>query len=237
MESREVKKLKRALVVMATLAGMAALVPAQAAEAAPRATVGGGSGIVLNGNARCTMTTVGHDRTGQLVGLTAGHCGPLGAPVTSERTPKAGVIGRVMAASPRMDVAVINLDQARVRPVRQVGKARIYKVGSYPRPHSNVCKQGRSTGFTCGPTLLFQGDATLNYVCSNHGDSGGPIISRGRVVGMLNGALRVAGPGTPSIACTNRNVPLHSPMIATKMTDILKTLNRVDTPGNGFRPI
>ena len=231
------KMIKRVLVAVAAVAATVALVPSGPAEAAPRATVGGGSGIIVAGNALCTMTAVGHDRTGRLVGLTAAHCGGIGNTVQAERNRKAGVIGSIVTRSSSLDVAVIALNSSRVKAVRQVGKARISRIGSYPKPFSNVCKAGRTTGFTCGPTLVHDGNAALNYVCADHGDSGGPIIVGGRLVGMLNGALRVAGAGTPSIPCVDPAFPVYSPMIATKMTDILGPLNKTSRVGSGFRLI
>lgn len=228
---------KRALVAVAAVATSVALLPSAPADAATRATVGGGSGIVVAGNALCTMTAVGHDRGGRLVGLTAAHCGGIGNTIRAERNIKAGVIGTIVTRSESLDVAVIALNSSRVKAVRQVGKARISRVGTYPKPFSNVCKAGRTTGFTCGPTLVQDGDVALNYVCADHGDSGGPIIVAGRLVGMLNGAMRIAGAGTPSIPCVDPAFPFYSPMIATKMTDILRPLNRTSKIGAGFRPI
>ena len=231
------KFFKRALVALAAVATTTALLPSAPAEAAPRATVGGGTGIVVGGNALCTMTAVGHDRAGRLVGLTAAHCGGLGNTVRAERNPGAGVIGTIVTRSPSLDVAVIALNSSRVHPVSRVGKARITGLGTYPQPFSTVCKSGRTTGFTCGPTLIIDHETAVNYVCADHGDSGGPIIVNGRLVGMLNGALRIAGPGTPSIPCIDPAIPFYSPMIATKISDILRPLNRLNVTGSGFRPI
>ncbi len=206
------------------------------ADAAPKAAVGGGTGILLDGRAGCTMTAVGRDRAGRLVGLTAGHCGGIGSRVALQRNPRFGTIGRVVTRSANYDVDVISLDASRVRGVRSVGKARIARIGTYPQPFSTVCKSGRTTGFTCGPTLTLKGRYAYNYVCSAPGDSGGPILVGNRVVGMLNGGMRLAGPGT-SIACVDPALPLHTPMIATKMSDILRVLNRTSAVGAGFRPV
>ena len=231
------KMFKRAMLTVAAAATVVALAPGGPVEAAPRATLGGGSGIIVGGNALCTMTAIGHDRAGRLVGLTAAHCGNMGASIVSERNRAAGQVGRIVTKSESLDVAVIELAPSRVNAVRTVGKARITGVGSYPKPFSNVCKSGRTTGFTCGPTLQFQGREVINYVCADHGDSGGPIISRGRLVGMLNGGMRIAGPGTPSIPCVDPAFPIYSPMVATKITDILRPLNRVNVIGSGFRTL
>ncbi|GEE03483.1 hypothetical protein nbrc107696_39290 [Gordonia spumicola] len=229
--------LKKALVGAAAVLAATSMVPAATADAAPRVTLGGGSGIIVGGNALCTLTTIGHDRAGRLVGLTAAHCGNNGASIRSERNPRAGVVGRIATKGTGLDAAVIVFDASRVHAVRQVGRARISGVGVYPRPYSNVCKAGRTTGYTCGPTLTNGKLDTYNYVCADHGDSGGPVIAGGRVVGMLNGALRIAGPGSPSIPCVTPAVPIYTPMVATKMTTILASLNRTRYAGSGFRPI
>ncbi|MGB6040478.1 MAG: S1 family peptidase [Gordonia sp. (in: high G+C Gram-positive bacteria)] len=230
------KLIRRTLFAVGAAAMLLSPAAVSVANAAPTTAVGGGSGIVISGKYLCTMTTVGHDRSGNLVGLTAGHCGNLGSPISLERNRGAGTIGRIVTKSKSWDVAVIRLDSSRVRPVRSVGPARISRVGTYPQPFSNVCKSGRTTGYTCGPTLVSEGATAFNYVCAAPGDSGGPIISNGRVVGMLNGALTIAGPGT-SIECVHPALPIYTPMVATKMTDIVKVLNRTTAVGSGFRPV
>jgi hypothetical protein len=45
--------------------------------------LGGGAGIVVDGT-YCTLASIGHQKSGQLVGFTAGHCGGPGAPVVAE---------------------------------------------------------------------------------------------------------------------------------------------------------
>ncbi|MBM7366973.1 S1 family peptidase [Gordonia hydrophobica] len=230
------KAFRRALLAIG--AAVIALSPAAVATAAPAATVGGGSGIVVNGRSLCTMTAVGHDRGGNLVGLTAGHCGKLGASVSLERNRSAGTIGRIVTRSQNWDVAVIQLNPSRVRAVSRVGSARIRGVGNYPAPLTNVCKSGRTTGFTCGPTLIDERSVGYSYVCAAPGDSGGPVIQNGRLVGMLNGSVRILGPGTPSIECIHPAFPVYTPMVATKMTDILKVLKSAPRAvGSGFRTL
>lgn len=224
------------LALAATVLALAPMALAPAADAAPTAAVGGGTGIVIDGRALCSMTAVGRDSAGRLVGLTAGHCGGLGSRVTLEKRRGAGQVGRIVTSSAKYDFAVIALDASRVHGVRSVGKARIAGVARYPRPYTTVCKAGRTTGFSCGPTLQFNGRYAYSYVCSAPGDSGGPVILGNRLVGMLNGGLRIAGPGT-SIPCNDPAVPLHTPMVATKMTDILRVLNRAGATGSGFRTI
>ncbi|WP_439116881.1 hypothetical protein [Mycolicibacter arupensis] len=52
-----------------------------APPAAAMAILGGGAVIVVDGTNYCTLTTIGHDRAGDIVGFTAAQCGGPGAPV------------------------------------------------------------------------------------------------------------------------------------------------------------
>lgn len=52
-------------------------------------TLAGGAGITVNGNA-CTLTTIGHDKRGDLVGFTAASCGGPGASVAACAIPSQG---------------------------------------------------------------------------------------------------------------------------------------------------
>lgn len=231
---------RTARIVTIVLGLVLAMAPAYTAHAAPRAGIGGGSAIVIDARAGCTMTTVGHDRAGRLVGLTAGHCGNVGSQITLQDNPGAGVVGQIVLKSTPGDYAVIALDPSRVVGTPTVGGATIRSVGAFPPAGSNVCKSGRTTGFSCGPVLSLRSTDSLSYVCANHGDSGGPVLSGNRIVGMLNGGLIVGIPGTPlegAIGCIHPAIPVYSPMVATKMTAVLADLDRVGGPGAGFRPV
>ena len=225
-----------ALLGIALLA-VAPLAPiAGTADAAPRVQVGGGIGIVLDGRSICTLTAIGHDRSGRLVGLTAAHCGPEEAVVTAEKNRAAGALGVIVQRNPSVDTAVIAFDPAKVQPVRQVGPARISSVGRFPaNTGANVCKSGRSTGYTCGPVLYQAQAKASSYVCAGPGDSGGPVIEGDRVVAMLNGGEVLAG--ITAVPCFTPAFPVFSPMRATKMTDIVTVLNAQGAAGAGFRPI
>lgn len=215
-----------------------ALLPAYTAQAAPRAAVGGGSAIVIDKKYACTMTTVGLDRTGRLIGLTAGHCVKVGSQIWLEHNMGAGVIGRVVQKSKAGDYGVVALDAGRVNATRVAGGATIRAVGAFPAAGATVCKAGRTTGYSCGPVLDVDGASTISYVCANEGDSGGPIVTGGRVVGMLNGGLILGVPPIRgAIGCIDKALPIYSPMIATKMTAIVADLNSIGRYGAGFRPI
>lgn len=69
-----------ALTALLTLA----IVPAHAATPVP---LGGGSGLVVNGETLCTLTAIGTDNQGSLIGFTSAHCGGPGAVVASEKDP------------------------------------------------------------------------------------------------------------------------------------------------------
>lgn len=220
--------------VVALLAVVPGALLAGEVQAAPKAAVGGGTAIIVGGNGACTMTAVGRDRTGRLVGLTAAHCGRPGATVRAERQRGAGVLGHIARINTKYDTAVVALDPARVRPVRTVGQTTITRVGSLPGPGAIVCKQGRSTGRTCGPLLAEYRYQSTSYVCGTNGDSGAPVVSGSRLVAMQNGRERIAG---VSVSCPNPGFPVHTPMVATTMTDILGSLNRAGGLGAGFRPL
>lgn len=107
------------------------------ADAAPPVTLGGGSGIYVeqlddpNSTADCTLTSIGYDRDGKLVGITAGHCGEVGARIAAEYT-RSGGIGVISEKSAGNDWAVIVFDPARVNPTKQVAQSVINSVGALP---------------------------------------------------------------------------------------------------------
>ncbi|MGY2062039.1 serine protease, partial [Nocardia gipuzkoensis] len=65
--------------------------------------IGGGSGIVVDDTSLCTVTTVGHDARGRLVGMTAGHCGDAGASIAAGADRAAGPIGRIALSDSDLD--------------------------------------------------------------------------------------------------------------------------------------
>ncbi len=79
---------------------------------------GGGAGIVVNGgDTYCTLTSIGNDNTGALIGFTSAHCGGPGAQVASEDRPADGVIGTMVAGNDNLDYAVIRFDPDKVQPI------------------------------------------------------------------------------------------------------------------------
>ena len=74
-----------------------------AAQAQGPATLGGGSGLVVNGETMCTLTAIGNDNRGNLVGFTSAHCGGPGAQVAAEGAENATELTRL--AIKRIDSA------------------------------------------------------------------------------------------------------------------------------------
>ncbi|GAA1457497.1 S1 family peptidase [Williamsia maris] len=220
------------------------------AQAAPNVTVGGGAGVLIGTGSSaqlCTLNSIGRDRFGGLVGLTAGHCASVGETVRLENAAGSGVIGVVRAstrtAAPSsvsgLDYAVIGFDTGKVRPTAARGRVVIAGIGRDPAIGATACKQGRTTGYSCGPVLRRLSATTIIVAtCAQPGDSGGPVVAGDRVVGLLRGSVvysGVAGSAYPS--CSTRADAARTPLAATSMGAILADLDRVGRVGAGYRPV
>ena len=197
-------------------------------NARPTAVFGPSTPIFI-GNSICTVAVAGYDKFGNKVAITAGHCGVVGTEVRSMDAPEAGVVGRV-ATSGVFDYSVIKLRDD-VRVTRHYGRANITRLGgAIPATGQNICKTGIATGTKCGPTLALSGSAFFSHICASFGDSGAPVYSNGRLLGILNGGL------SPLPSCTTPlQGPLHSPTIATAWDPIAADLNVINGVGAGFR--
>ncbi|MFC9897439.1 S1 family peptidase [Nocardia sp. NPDC127579] len=196
---------------------------AQADTDAPM--VGGGSGIIIDNRAQCTLTTVGHDHAGRLLGLTAGHCGALGAQVVAEANPGFGVVGRFVHSDPVLDYALIEFPPDRIRPVARIGDTTITGLGGPAQFPAVVCKKGRTTGTSCGVVwgnLRAAHHETWTQLCVLEGDSGAPVMAGSTLVGMVNAYL--------AIGC-------FGPEVGTNMAAISADLDARGDLGAGFRPI
>jgi hypothetical protein len=196
--------------------------------------LGGGSGIVINGDTFCTLTTIGHDNRGKLIGFTSAHCGGPGAQVASERAEAAGVVGTMVAGNDGLDYAVIEFDPQKVDPVNSIDGFEIDGLGPDPAFGEVACKLGRTTGQSCGVTWG-PGDkpgTILNQVCGQPGDSGAPVTVNNLLVGMIHGAFSEDLP-----TCVVKFVPLHTPAVTMSMTSVLADINAKNRPGSGFVPI
>ncbi|GAA4677307.1 trypsin-like serine protease [Gordonia humi] len=214
-----------ALTAMASLIGIGV----GTADAAGKVPLGGGSGILIlkggNTASACTVTTVGRPTSGshrgELIAVTAGHCGTPGQRVFSERYQQRGQIGTIAYSASDIDVAVIKLDASRVRPVSTVNGVTIRGVDTRaPQFPTVLCKTGRTTGKTCGVNWLSTGGRHISQMCVIEGDSGSPVVVGDRLVGMVNAYyfLSCIGPET-----------------GTSIKTILDRLNR--TGYGAFKPV
>ena len=205
-----------------------------ASRAADRVILGGGSGIVIDGDTFCTLTTIGNDTRGNLIGFTSAHCGGPGAQVASERAQSSGVVGTMVAGNEGLDYAVIQFDPAKVQPVNSIDGFEIDGLGPDPAFGENACKLGRTTGFSCGVTWG-PGDkpgTIINQVCGQPGDSGAPVTVNNQLVGMIHGAFSEDLP-----TCVVKFIPLHTPAVTMSMTAVLGDVDAKNRPGSGFVPV
>jgi hypothetical protein len=218
-------------VAAAMVMTVSAIVPAGADDRVP---LGGGAGIVINGDTLCTLTTIGTDPKGELMGLTSAHCGGPGAQVASEAAKDRGVLGTMVSGNDGLDYAVIQFDRAKVAPVADVAGFVINGIGPDPAFGQVACKQGRTTGNSCGVTWGPGQDpgTILMQVCGQPGDSGGPVTVDNQLVGMIHGAFSENLP-----ICVTKYIPLHTPAVVQSINAILADLKSKGRPGAGFVPV
>lgn len=221
--------------VSAAIVVLAAVMPTSAvANAQEPIPLGGGSGLVVEGDTLCTLTTIGNDNRGNLIGFTSAHCGGPGARVAAEGVENAGVVGTMVAGNDALDYAVIQFDPAKVRPVNNVGGFQIDGLGPDPVVGDIACKLGRTTGYSCGVTW---GPGTepgtiVNQVCGQPGDSGAPVTVNNRLVGMIHGAFSEELP-----TCVVKFIPLHTPAVTMSFNTQLADITAKNRPGTGFVPV
>jgi hypothetical protein len=203
------------------------------AAADGKVPMGGGAGIVVDGDTFCTLTAIGNDKTGALIGFTSAHCGGPGAQVASEDAEDRGIIGTMVAGNDALDYAVIKFDPAKVQPVSNWEGFVIDGIGPDPVLGQIACKLGRTTGSSCGVTWGPGEDpgTIVNQVCGQPGDSGAPVTVDNKLVGMLHGAFTNDLP-----TCVIKFIPLHTPAVTMSINAILADLAAKDRPGAGFVP-
>ncbi len=208
--------------------------PSLAAAADVRIPMGGGAGIVVNGDTMCTLTTIGSDSSGALIGFTSAHCGGPGAQVAAEAAENAGPLGTMVAGNDVLDYAVIKFDPAKVTPVANYNGFLITGIGPDPSFGQVACKQGRTTGNSCGVTWgMGQDPGTIvMQVCGQPGDSGAPVTVNNQLIGMIHGAF---SDNLPS--CITKYIPLHTPAVVTSFNAVLGDINAKHRPGAGFTPL
>ena len=212
----------------------AAALPGAPGRADDRIPLGGGAGIVVNGDTLCTLTTIGTDPKGDLIGFTSAHCGGPGAVVAVESAKGRGNVGTMISGNDGLDYAVIQFDKAKVLPQANFGGFAINGIGPDPSFGQVACKQGRTTGNSCGVTWGPGQDpgTILMQVCGQPGDSGAPVTVNDQLVGMIHGAFSDNLP-----VCVTKYIPLHTPAVVQSINADLADLQAKNRPGAGFVPI
>ena len=149
--------------------------------------------------------------------------------------PKAGAsLGVMVAGNDNLDYAVIKFDPAKVAPVANYNGFVISGIGPDPTFGQIACKQGRTTGNSCGVTWgMGQDPGTIvMQVCGRPGDSGAPVTVNNLLVGMIHGAFSDALPD-----CVIKYIPLHTPAVVMDFNSILADINAKNRPGAGFVPV
>lgn len=112
--------------------------------------LGGGAVIVVDGNSYCTLTTIGRDRFGDVVGFTGAQCGGPGAEVAIAGTDT--TVGTVVAVNGNLRYAVIKFDAPDLIPVSDYAGTVINGIGADPAAGSLVCKWGPATPVSAIPS-------------------------------------------------------------------------------------
>ncbi len=210
------------------------VLPAGLAIADDKLPIGGGAGIVINGDTMCTLTTIGNDTAGDLIGFTSAHCGGPGAHVAAEGAENRGVLGTMVAGNDNLDYAVIKFDPAKVTPVADYNGFVIDGIGRDPAFGQIACKQGRTTGNSCGVTWGPGQDpgTIVMQVCGQPGDSGAPVTVNNLLVGMIHGAFTDSLP-----TCIIKYIPLHTPAVVQSFSAIMADIDAKHRAGAGFLPV
>ncbi|MFJ3959031.1 alpha-lytic protease prodomain-containing protein [Arthrobacter sp. NPDC090010] len=172
-------------------------------DGVPHATasmVGGEEyGFVENGgNYVCSVGFVARDSSGRNAMVSAGHCAVDSSNFTFKGAPLGSVIG---ARYPGNDYSAFRLDSS-VTPTASVstwnGSTVAVSGSQEGAVGAQVCKSGRTTGWTCGTitaknrSVSYGSDSisglTVHNACVEQGDSGGSNISGTQAQGVTSGA-------------------------------------------------
>ncbi|MBS9534683.1 serine protease [Mycobacterium sp. M1] len=211
--------------------------PAAGADGA--VILGGGAAITV-GAEPCTLTTIGTDGGGAIVGLTSASCGAPGTPVAAGWAP--GELGTVTATSEDLDYAVVTFDRTKVTPTADFAGYPINGIGPDAAPGQQACKNSRESGVICKSVSIAPGadpDTTLLHVCGDPDDAGAPVTVDGLLVGMIRGNFPDPG-RCPERRFTGkvwvRKIPLRDRPEITSINAVIADLNARGGAGAGFVP-
>jgi hypothetical protein len=223
-------------IITALLAMIGSTSGSNVAAADGAVPLGGGASITVNGTP-CTLTTIGHDSAGNLIGFTSAHCGAPAASVAAEGA--GGAVGSVVAADEGLDYAVIKFDPAKVTPIHDFDGFAINSVGpELPQVElQTACQQSRATGHACAQ--IYASSQTL-YECGNPDDEGAPLTVNDLLVGVIRGGFTPDGSPCPQIhgfVALHRYFPPRDRPPIVSIDAILVNVNAKGGPGAGFSPI
>lgn len=208
-----------ALVTTLAMSMSCASVPIAAAEPAPVIEIKPTSEIIV-GPAACTLGFVFAGSDGMAEGLTAAHCGEVGNKVTAA---DGTMVGTIVAHGPsgadiaRVDIATSLTVYAQVGTIGSVHDIIDIETLNSQRPL--LCKQGITTGLSCGPLVGRATDGYMTFTAATeHGDSGSPVYALTRsgellAAGILEGSeidnpqVAVATPVKPFVDLWEMSVP------------------------------
>jgi hypothetical protein len=198
--------------------------------------LGGGAGIAANGTP-CTLTTIGHDGSGALVGFTAASCGAPGAQITAGGA--SDRLGSIAATNPDMDYAVITFDPGKVTPVADIGGFPINGIGPEIGPVQRVCTHSIATRNQCGLTGSPGQDpgTILAHWCGKPADAGAPVTMNGQLVGMMHDYVVTSRCPRYVYSIDEWQVPVQARPEVVSISAIVNDLNARGGPGAGFVPI
>jgi hypothetical protein len=204
------------------------LVPVAGADG--KTSLGGGAGIVVDDD-HCTLNTIGHDRTGELVGFTAAHCGGPGAQVVAEGAESHGPVGTVVAVGDGLDFSVIRFDPTKVSPTADYAGFPIDGIGTDPDLGQQACTMGAATGNQCSQIVTVPGPGPGRSMLApfQPGDAGRPVTSDDLLIGLVVDGFTVPGD-------TLGNLPLPDTQLIL-FSAILGDVNAKGAMGAGFSPV
>ncbi|MER7624736.1 S1 family peptidase [Streptomyces sp. NPDC126503] len=159
--------------------------------------ISGGDAIYADGGWRCSLGFNVRDSAGTSYFLTAGHCTD-GAGTWYANSSKTTVLGTTTGSSfPNNDYGIVRYTNSSISKPGQVGSVDITSAANATVGMS-VTRRGSTTGTHSGSVTGL--NATVNYgggdivygmirtnVCAEPGDSGGPLYSGSRAIGLTSG--------------------------------------------------